>query len=58
MSSRRTLILLGAVAVGVLSAFLLFNYVDGLDPAVPVETRFTCTGTVDDGAIELVCEDP
>jgi len=59
MSSRRTMILLVAVGVGVLAAFLLFGYVDDIDPAVPVEmdTRFTCTGTVDDGVVELVCED-
>lgn len=31
MSSRRTLILLGAVAIGAVAAFLLFNYVSGLE---------------------------
>ncbi len=31
MSSRRTLILLGAIAVGVIAALLLFNYVRGIE---------------------------
>lgn len=31
MSSRRTLILLGAIAVGVVAALLLFNYVKGIE---------------------------
>lgn len=31
MSSRRTLILLGAIAVGVVAALLLFNYVRGIE---------------------------
>ena len=31
MSSRRTLILLGAIAVGVIAALLLFNYVQGIE---------------------------
>lgn len=31
MSSRRTLILLGAVAIGAVAAFLLFNYVSGIE---------------------------
>ncbi|MDZ7734127.1 MAG: RcpC/CpaB family pilus assembly protein [Acidimicrobiia bacterium] len=31
MSSRRTLILLGAIAVGIVAAFALFNYVSGIE---------------------------
>lgn len=31
MSSRRTLILLGAIAVGIIAAFVLFNYVSGIE---------------------------
>lgn len=31
MSSRRTLILLGAIAIGVVAALLLFNYVKGIE---------------------------
>ena len=31
MSSRRTLILVGAIAVGVIAALLLYNYVQGIE---------------------------
>lgn len=31
MSSRRTLILLGAIAIGIIAAFALFNYVSGIE---------------------------
>ena len=31
MSSRRTMILIGAIAVGVLAAFMIFNYVGGVE---------------------------
>lgn len=31
MSSRRTLILLGAIAIGIVAAFALFNYVSGIE---------------------------
>ena len=31
MSSRRTLILVGAIVIGVIAALLIYNYVQGID---------------------------